>query len=181
LKDHLIIPDNQLNNFWFTSDTHFGSGRTLTLSRRPYPSTLEMDEIMIIKWNKKVKDNDIVFHLGDFGDWSVLERLNGHIFLVPGNWDDDIPKGHTKLKIIPNNFKIYVKNKILELVHIPSDFSGEADLCLFGHIHKQTFKKNGLNVGVDSHHFYPLNFDDIFFYFDAIIKYYDSEVFREFC
>ena len=32
---------------YFTSDTHFGSERTLELSRRPFNSVFEMDETII--------------------------------------------------------------------------------------------------------------------------------------
>lgn len=54
----------------------------------------EMNETMIDIWNKKVKPNDIVYHLGDvgFGDvnWinNIFDRLNGKEFrLLVGNHD----------------------------------------------------------------------------------------------
>lgn len=54
--------------FFFTSDTHFGEQRTLELSRRPFQNTAEMDKTIIDNWNKKVGKDDVVYHLGDFGD-----------------------------------------------------------------------------------------------------------------
>lgn len=70
---------------WFTSDTHFRSERTLQLSKRPFNSVEEMDQTMINNWNKVVSEHDIVFHLGDFGNYEVSKRLNGNIILIFGN------------------------------------------------------------------------------------------------
>jgi calcineurin-like phosphoesterase family protein len=49
-----------------------------------------MDEIMIDCWNARVRNQDIVYHLGDFAFADhdpYLERLNGQKFLVKGNHD----------------------------------------------------------------------------------------------
>ena len=51
--------------FYFTSDTHFGSPRTLELSKRPFNSVREMDRTIISNWNNTVGEEDIVYHLGD--------------------------------------------------------------------------------------------------------------------
>ena len=49
---------------------------------------------------------------------------------------------------------------------------------LFGHIHgKQLVKKFGLDVGVDGHHFMPIDESVVEFYYNAITKYYDNNVF----
>lgn len=61
-------------NKFFTSDTHFGSERTLKFSRRPFKTTQEMDETFINNWNDLIKPEDIVYHLGDFGDFSKLKN-----------------------------------------------------------------------------------------------------------
>lgn len=50
-----------------------------------------MNEGLIANWNSVVKDNDIVFDLGDFAfapnsKWKeILERLKGRHYLVLGN------------------------------------------------------------------------------------------------
>jgi calcineurin-like phosphoesterase family protein len=72
---------------YFTSDTHFGSERTLELSKRPFETVEEMDNTMIRNWNALIKDEDTVYHLGDFGDWEVLKQLNGNIYIICGNYD----------------------------------------------------------------------------------------------
>ena len=76
-----------MNKIWFTSDTHFGSERTLQLSKRPFKSVKEMDEALIDNWNNTVGKDDIVFHLGDFGNYDVIKQLNGEITLIFGNYE----------------------------------------------------------------------------------------------
>lgn len=182
---------------WFTSDTHFGSERTLTLSKRPFDNVAQMDQEMIHRWNAKVKPDDEVFHLGDFGNFDVLERLNGNITLIEGNYERDIEYDKSPFKTVYNRFVRYCfvhpdaesliatsdgeanMKAVFDdfmLVHEPSISDFEM-FTLFGHVHGQKFKRNGLNVGVDCHHFYPVSLDDVFFFRDAIQKHYDEEVF----
>ena len=82
---------NQTGNqkIFFTSDTHFGSERTLELSKRPFISVEKMDEVLIRNWNSVVDSHSIVYHLGDFGDIETAKSLNGEIFLIPGNYEYD--------------------------------------------------------------------------------------------
>ena len=44
---------------------------------RPFKDTNEMNEYIIQKWNSVVKENDIVYHLGDvgFGTTEMLKEL----------------------------------------------------------------------------------------------------------
>ena len=72
---------------FFTSDTHFGSQRALELSTRPFDSVHEMDWTMIERWNKIVPVDAVVYHLGDFGDPTILKYLNGFVNLVTGNYE----------------------------------------------------------------------------------------------
>lgn len=78
-------------NIWFTSDTHFGHRNIIKFCNRPWNTVEEMDNALIENWNKVVKPEDIVFHLGDFafatnGRWKeIINSLNGHIYLIVGN------------------------------------------------------------------------------------------------
>lgn len=73
-----------VNNIFFISDTHFHHNRIIELSRRPFSSCDEMDEVMIENWNSVIKSQDQVYHLGDFAFArtptveTLLKRLNGH-------------------------------------------------------------------------------------------------------
>jgi calcineurin-like phosphoesterase family protein len=82
---------------FFTSDTHFNHARVIELCARPFRDVQHMDEEMILRWNRVVGENDIVFHLGDFafglGDVErvrgIFFRLNGRKRLIIGNHDVD--------------------------------------------------------------------------------------------
>jgi calcineurin-like phosphoesterase family protein len=57
-----------------------------------YGSVLEtpvnkMNDLFINNHNKRVGDNDIVFHVGDFGDYDYAKYLNGHHILIMGNYE----------------------------------------------------------------------------------------------
>jgi len=77
-------------NIWFTSDTHFNHKNTISYAQRPFESVEEMNEVMIEHWNALVRDEDTIYHLGDFsfgGSESILrilQKLKGRIHLCMG-------------------------------------------------------------------------------------------------
>lgn len=89
-----------MRNTFFTSDTHFGHANILLpdYENRPFDGPYEMDEILITNWNERVKDNDVVYHLGDFAFANkkriqeLLTRLNGNKFFIYGNHDKQLRK-----------------------------------------------------------------------------------------
>lgn len=171
---------------FFTSDTHFGSERTLSLSRRPFISVADMDKTLIANWNKKVTSQDTVYHLGDFGDLTPLHYLNGKINLISGNYEKKLMQENIRyfdelnryFNHVSDDNTIILKDGIpVFLTHKPSDCRKDM-FNLFGHIHGlKKVSTNGLNVGVDANHFYPLAEDDVLFFKDAILHGYDYEVF----
>lgn len=175
---------------FFTSDTHFGDERILHLSQRPFACVAEMDEVMIEHWNDLVGPEDTVFHLGDFGDYRVRKHLNGKIKLLFGNYErEDLAKGRVTSEQLMTSFEtvfmggVYYYhaggNAYWALAHEPSHRSN-INFNLFGHIHAtQMVKRNGLNVGVDCHHFRPISEETVRFYKAAIEKHYDEEVFGQ--
>lgn len=78
---------------FFTSDTHFGHERIITLSDRPFRDAQHMNEALIQNWNDVVGPEDHVYHLGDVALGSFADsiacvgRLNGIKHLVVGNHD----------------------------------------------------------------------------------------------
>lgn len=177
------------SNVWFTSDTHFSQERTLNLSKRPFKSVEQMDRDMIRKWNYKVREEDVVYHLGDFGDtgtaYRTVSQLNGaHIFIVPGNYDT--PEFLSELKrdprvtVLDQGHIVTIEGVRMRMVYMPEAFSGDT-FHLYGHVHQlQMVKTNALNVGVDCHDFYPIDKETIMFYHTAITKHYDKNVFNDF-
>jgi calcineurin-like phosphoesterase family protein len=79
-------------DFYITSDTWFGRPQILQIANRPFANVEDMNAALIKNWNKKVKKEDLVFHLGNFA-WDpitarkVLKKLNGKIFFILGNQD----------------------------------------------------------------------------------------------
>ena len=53
-------------DIYFTADTHFNHENILDYCRRPYNNIQEMNEALVENWNKTVKKEDTVYHLGDF-------------------------------------------------------------------------------------------------------------------
>ena len=139
-----------------------------------------MTEAIVRNWNDVVGKSDIVYHLGDFGDVSIRERLNGRIYLLRGNYDtdSDIAELSKYCEIIPNESEVVVEKHRLVLVHKPLDATRRDRFYLFGHIHKlQMVKQNGLNVGVDCHDFCPVDTKTVAFYLNAIQHDYDENVY----
>ena len=83
---------------WFTSDSHFGHANVIEYSNRPFRDVNEMDELMILNWNRLVEPNDSVYHLGDFSfhktekSVQIAKRLQGQKFLIFGNHDKRLRK-----------------------------------------------------------------------------------------
>ena len=138
-----------MSNVFFISDTHWGHANILNFKRddgtplRDFKSVEEMDETMIDNWNKVVRANDVIYHLGDlsFGkNLNFLERLKGKKRLVRGNHD-----GH-KLKFYAMYFdEVYGARHLQKcwLTHIPihSDSIKYGHLNLHGHLHAGEVKK----------------------------------------
>ena len=172
---------------FFSADTHFDSERTLTLSRRPFANVEEMNEALIKLWNQTVAPEDKVYHLGDFGNYEILKRLNGKIILILGNYElKDIEEGKITREELVEKYgfeAVYDNLNIPELngifaTHCPNDCKKE-EFNLFAHIHgRQLCKRYGLDVGTDGHHFRPVSTEDVLFYKEAIEKYYDENVFE---
>lgn len=145
--------------YWFTSDTHFGHENIIKYCNRPFKSVEHMNEELISRWNSKVKKEDIVFHIGDFGinsdNQKIMKRLNGHIIWIKGNHDK---------KTIIQDLVIHHGGRYWHLAHLPLDIEGEWGLC--GHVHKlwevdHSEEQTIVNVGVDVWDFYPVSINDI--------------------
>jgi calcineurin-like phosphoesterase family protein len=163
-------------DIWFTSDTHLGHANIIKYCKRPFKSLESMNNRIISNWNSRVKDGDMVFHLGDFcfrnsndlrgegvrlnaDHW--LSKLNGRIMVLKGNHD----KNNSMNSPIERMILSYGGKKIL-LLHNPIDIEKidriKFDLILCGHVHEK-WKKQGkiINVGVDVWNFMPISLDEI--------------------
>lgn len=156
-----------MQEYFFTSDQHFGHFNIIKHCKRPYSSCEEMDEDMIAKWNNLVGENDIVWHLGDFAWFKLskdeiveryLKRLNGKINIIFGNHDKAI-KNITLFNEAYNRSKKllskerYIKVKIKEKNFVLSHYcmiswpgrsynkKRKGSYHLFGHSHTHPIHK----------------------------------------
>ena len=152
---------------WFTSDHHFWHGNIVHLSsrklnnERQFDTLEEMHEVLIKKWNERVKPKDIVYHLGDFSFRicagllkRILARLNGRIILILGNHDKNEAR-----RYIEAGFYDVVQYKMMKLGDYklllqhyprfpwPNAKAGRADIILHGHTHvKEQYSEAGMKT-----------------------------------
>jgi calcineurin-like phosphoesterase family protein len=158
-----------------------------------------MNRDLIAKWNSKVGNSDLVFHLGDFGFGShgrlrgIREALNGSVFLIKGNHDSqpskwllpildkwahsfclDTPYGKAFLTHVPPQYTDHVGRTGLRVDPVPPDTA----FVLHGHTHgaKPTQRDNlwCVDVGVDAMGLVPLTMEEIV----QKVTEYEIEVFK---
>ena len=177
-----------MSKIFFTGDSHFNQERTLKMSKRPFKNVEEMNKVMISNWNNIVGKDDVVYHLGDFGDYRTREVLNGKIILIKGNYERSGYKDEFKKyldyfdEIYEFTHSINIGDYHINMTHEPSRLKDtpidKTNINLFAHVHKLCMIKSyGINVGMDCHHFTPIDFDTVLFYHGGILNYYDNNVF----
>lgn len=122
---------------YLISDTHFNHDNIATYCERPADFT----ELIVKRWNERVKNEDLVIHLGDvaIGNRSraqaVIDRLNGRKILVRGNHD----RQHTLTWWMLHGFDFACDAMIFRgnwLTHKPSAVLPErCNLNIHGHLH----------------------------------------------
>ena len=154
-------------NTWFTSDTHFYHKNIVEFqpeTRGGYTTCEEMSEKLIENWNKDVKPDDMVYHVGDFcfgGLQRVVEtipRLNGRITLVLGNHDHHV-RNKPYLSEQFHNVTQYLERKIcgqhMILFHNPTwswNHMEHGSWHIHGHVHghAQNIPGKIMDVGIDT-------------------------------
>lgn len=176
------------DHIWFTSDTHFCHDNIIRFCGRPYSDVKEMNKALVDKWNKMIKPDDIVYHLGDFcfggsSNWEwVIKHLNGHIHLIVGNHDvKNLRQGYMQyFESVSFQKQIIIEGRAIYLNHYPfltygGIYRKDSDKVwqLFGHVHS----KNGMtgqdsgrlqyllptqyDVGVDNNDFMPVSWKEV--------------------
>ncbi len=126
---------------YFIADTHFNYRNIIEYYNRPFKDTNEMNEYIIQKWNSVVKENDIVYHLGDvgFGTTEMLKelvsRLNGTKILLRGNHDFKRGVNGWKEVDFSEVYKKRIELENLVLTHAPIEIVEKGKINIFGHIH----------------------------------------------
>ena len=169
---------------WFTSDLHFWHKNICKYCNRPYESVEEMNEGIIENWNRVVKDDDMVFVLGDLGFCGIeklkpiLERLKGKKYLVQGNHDSDkvvfkliegnILEDSYKLTTITIEGDPEVPEQMLTLCHFPMlDWYNKEKGAWMVHGHQHQLPETPScsvmhwDVGLDKNHMTPISFEQL--------------------
>lgn len=158
---------------FYISDIHLFHKSIIKDCNRPFNSLKEMHNTIIMRWNKKVSKNDMVYIIGDVSTVSsdkelvevinILKRLNGKKVLVVGNHDREAIKNLKFRKCfidIRDYMRIYDSGKKIVMFHCPMEF-WEGDkkgvIHLHGHVHNEpiTKKYNRYNVSADVINFEP--------------------------
>lgn len=167
---------------WVTSDSHIGHNKEFVYASRGFESPEEMGEAIVRRWNYNVRDEDIVYVLGDVVMGSVdegvelLSRLNGNLYIIRGNHDDDkkIEKYMTAPNVVSaNSWGELVKYRSTQfyMSHFPAVTMAPGEerkypiWSLHGHTHQKTnFNENPhvYHVGMDSHNCSPVLLEDIY-------------------
>lgn len=140
---------------YYIADLHFfHAAMNDRMDHRGFGSMEEINEYMIMKWNKKVKRNDEVFIIGDLS-WgtaeetnALLKRLNGKLYLIQGNHDIFLSKRKMDLTLfqwVKSYEEVSDNNRKVVLCHYPIIcYNGQYRLdkdgnpktyMLYGHVH----------------------------------------------
>lgn len=172
-----------MSSVYFTSDTHFSHKNivlgTSTWSEksgcRPFQTVEEHDETILTNINDMVKEDDILYHLGDFvfgknKGTSLIELkkklrcklVNG----CRGNHDlplDDIRRVYPQ---IYDYLEVKMKGRFIVLCHYPIiswNHQSRGSYMLHGHCHSTLKNPKGrmLDVGLEGHDYKPWHIDEI--------------------
>ena len=168
-------------NIWFTSDTHFHHKNILKFQAeagtRQGEDHVEMTELMIEVWNKKIQPGDTVYHLGDVSfaptaeSIEILKRLNGNLHLIQGNHDrvvtDSVEARKRWVSVKPYD-SVKIAGETIVLFHYPIvewDKMHYGAWHLYGHVHGKDMglgDRRAMDVGIDARKdMSPWSFDEV--------------------
>lgn len=162
---------------FFTSDTHFGHANIIRYCSRPFKDVVQMEAVMVERWNARVSRDDTVFFLGDFAFARPSEAvrlarlLNGQKHLIFGNHDNKVRRNGEFLGcwLSGQEERVLVERGGLSLLlsHHPLADVPRGAVNLHGHCHGSRpdslpgAAKTHLDVGVDVWDFRPVALSDV--------------------
>lgn len=159
-----------MSDIFFIADTHFGSDSILNYENRPFSDTNEMDKSIIRRWNAAVSEEDMVFHLGDFGaegrESEIIRQLNGNIVLVKGNHDTGTNEYYRKAGFAEVYDYPIIFRDFWILSHEPLYVNTNMPYAnVFGHVHAnpiiRDFSSQHFCVCVERLQYTPISFSRI--------------------
>lgn len=171
---------------FFSSDFHLLHKNIIKYDNRPFNDIDHMRQALIENWNQVVKENDVVFYLGDlsFKKFNkkvreTVESLNGKIHFILGNHDNEhavFNHGH-----LFESIDYYKEITIIDgqnsqhviLCHYPIlswHRKHKGSWHLHGHCHgslyqspmgKEYYKGKVIDVGCNIHNHQPLSYNQV--------------------
>jgi len=154
------------------SDTHFDHKNIIDYCDRPFKDVHDMEKTLIENWNSVVRQDDVVFHLGDFDLFSknkvreISQQLNGKIILIKGNHDNygntfynEVLHDFIPYPIILDDFFILSHHPLFMNKHMPY-------VNIHGHLHNTVHRDfetgpKHFNVCVEYTDYKPVDFDEL--------------------
>lgn len=171
-------------NIWIVSDTHFLHANMLKFLNddgvpfrgKYFEDQDQCDEIMIHNWNKVVKPQDHIWHLGDvfIGDKAKFDslwgKLNGHKRLIVGNHDDIrfLSGKDSRGNWFFERVELWKYMEDMILTHVPMElansFEGKYRVTfnVHGHIHNNDSPTiRHYNACVEVNDWAPIHYEDL--------------------
>ncbi|NMA59707.1 MAG: hypothetical protein GX959_03865 [Clostridiales bacterium] len=172
---------------YYISDIHFDDQKIFDKCLRPFSGLEEYRREIILRWNRKVKSNDIVYVLGDIVEDTSIEsvnlfrQLNGIKHFIIGNHDLKILEAIKESNIFESiNFMDLIddEGRKVCVCHYPvmdwMEFNRNG-ILVYGHVHNKTVKngkayqeikqyyldKPAYNCGVDVTNYEPVTLDEM--------------------
>lgn len=151
---------------WLTADEHYDHDMIRIYENRPFETLRVMNRTLIANHNGMVKEEDIVYHIGDFcmskekrRVENVLKNLKGKHHLVLGNHDYLDPFEYEDAGFISIHTAIDIGELIL--AHDPAKSRVlQHRFWACGHVHGLFLvQRNVVNVGVDVWGFKPVELE----------------------
>ena len=159
-----------MGKIYFIADTHFGDDKIRRYENRPFADTTQMDAELIRRWNETVTEEDIVYHLGDFGgegrEAEILQSLHGIKYLVKGNHDKKSNEAYRQagftevydLPVILESFWMLSHDLLYINTNMPY-------ANIFGHVHNspiiKDYSRQHYCVSVERIDYRPISFEEI--------------------
>lgn len=151
---------------WITADQHFNHTNIIKYCDRPFDSVQAMNKHMFEAWNRIVRPQDIVLHLGDFAlqmdeaaVTQLVSKLNGKIILIRGNHDRFGVAKYKRCGFLDVKKKMEFGNFILTHRPLPKEELNDK-INFHGHTHNpvRDYSSNQINMGVEAWDYSPVNF-----------------------
>jgi calcineurin-like phosphoesterase family protein len=152
--------------WFFTADWHLDHSNIISYCDRPFTGIEHMKTVLIENFNSKVKSQDVTVFAGDLTlhtnpkivESYFTQHLNGSIIFLKGNHD-------YWMKQKRYMYHRHINNQLIVVSHYPMRTwknSNHGSWNLHGHSHGKLLPLfNQLDIGIDSHNYFPLSFDEI--------------------